>query len=291
MNFFKLRPGLRPVHKISRDKFEAVTGKMAPWYQREGDKITPFAVCPACDNPIRIVALYERHENSPSPYGKHTPKTVAGLAAYNQIAYDDCPYAHPGMELDRARRRPETDPRGRDILQLLRGQFDRVIYIIQRDTGIIISPALAKNLLDSFLGMQGHLYVGTNLCNLPWMFAYMTTSQTLFGRKIKPDSELFKALKCNKHISITEQSKVTSSQKEFLEITFCFIEHKITQKSSSHEETIKFMVKVNGEEIFHKILQIDPVYFHNLVNCPPERAYRDERLLGIAAEMIFLQQD
>lgn len=288
MNVFKLQPGLRPVHKISRDKFEAMTGKMAPWYQREGDKIAPFAVCPACDNPIRIVALYERHENSPSPYGKHSPKTVAGLATYNQIAYDDCPYAHPGMELDRDRRRPETDPRGRDILQLLRDQFDRVIYIIQRDTGIIISPALAKSLLESFLGMQGHLYVGTNLCNLPWMFAYMTTGQTLFGRKIKQGCELMLALEGNKDISITEESKVTSSKKEFLEITFCFIEHKIIQKGSSQEETIKFLVNMKEKEIFHQTIKIDPVYFHNLVNLPPERASRDERLLDIAAMNITL---
>ena len=244
-------------------------------------------------------ALYERHENSPSPYGKHTPKTVAGLATYNQIAYDDCPYAHPGMELDRARRRPETDPRGRDILQLLRGQFDRVIYIIQRDTGIIISPALAKNLLDSFLGMQGHLYVGTNLCNLPWMFAYMTTSQTLFGRKIKQDCELMGALKGHDKIFITQESKVsakktteesnqTPPKNEFLDINFCFVEHKISSKGSSHEETIKFLVNVSGKEIFHKTILIDSVYFHNLVNLPPERANRDEWLLGIAAEMIHI---
>lgn len=288
MDVFKLRPGLKPVHKISKDRFEAVTGKMAPWYQREGDKIVPFAVCPACDNPIRIVALYERHENSPSSYGKHTPKTVAGLATYNQVAYDECPYAHPGVEMDRDRRRPETDPRGRDILQLLRDQFDRVIHIIERDTGIIISPALARNLLDSFLGMQGHLYVGTNLCNLPWMFAYMTTGQTLYGRKIKQDCELMRALKGNERISITEKSQVTSGKEGFLEIIFCFIKHKIIQKGSSHEETITFLVNVEEKEIFHKTIQIDPVYFHNLVNCPSERANRDERFLGIAAEMIHI---
>lgn len=286
MDVFKLRPGLAPVHKISRDKFEAETGKMAPWYQREGYKIAPFAVCPACDNPIRIVALYERHENSPSPYGKHTPKTVVGLATYNQIAYDDCPYAHPGMEMDRDRRRPETDPRGRDILQLLRDQFDRVIDIIQKDTDVIISLALAKNLLDSFLGMQGHLYVGTNLCNLPWMFAYMTTAQSLFGRKINQKSELMGALKENEGISITNELQVTSNKEEFLEITFCFIEHKIIKQGSSHEETIKFLVNIDGKETFHKTIQIDPVYFHNQVNLPPERAMRNRRLLDIAAKTI-----
>ena len=130
MDIYKLRPGLQPVHKINKDKFEADTGKRAPWYQREGDKIVQFAVCPACDNPIRIVALYERHEKSPKPYGKHTPKHIVGLATYDQAAYDECPYACPNREFDRERRRPESDPRGKDILQLLREQFDRVIYLI-----------------------------------------------------------------------------------------------------------------------------------------------------------------
>lgn len=288
MDVFKLRPGLCPIHKISRDQFEAATGKMAPWYQLEGDKIVPVAVCPACDNPIRIVALYERHEKSPAPYGKHSPKHIAGLADYNHTAYEECPYANPGREMNRTMLRPESDVRGRDILQLLREQFDRVIHLLQRDTGVRISDALAKKMLDSFLGMRGHLYVGTNLCNLPWMFGYMTTSQTLYGRIIAKDSDLMDALRRNRHIKITDESKITASGDNFVDINFCFMHHKVAQIDSSFHETVNFIVTLNGKAIFEKKIEVDPMHFHNLVNLPPERAMRNQRLLDIAAEMISI---
>lgn len=63
MDIYKLRPGLSPVHKIGREQFEEDTGKKAPWYQEEGNETIQFAVCPACNNPIRIIALYKRHDN------------------------------------------------------------------------------------------------------------------------------------------------------------------------------------------------------------------------------------
>lgn len=288
MDIYKLRPGLSPVHKIGREQFEEDTGKKAPWYQEEGNETIQFAVCPACNNPIRIIALYKRHDNSPTAYGKHTPKSVEGITLYNQTAYNECPYAHPGREIDRNKRLQETDPRGKDNLLLLKNQFDRVIYLLKRCTGICISESLARKLLDSFLGMRGHLYVGTTLCNLPWMFAYMTTSQSLFGSVIEKNSLLMNSLKKNKHIEITEEGKIISAHKKYIDINFCFMHHKMTSHGNSYKETIKFIVSLWEENIFQMTIEIDPMHFHNLVNLPPERARRNQRLLDIAEELIHV---
>lgn len=49
------------------------TGGVAPW-RRDGDKgPSYYAVCPLCDNPIQIVGLFRRQEESRSrrPYGRH----------------------------------------------------------------------------------------------------------------------------------------------------------------------------------------------------------------------------
>lgn len=180
MDVYKLRPGLQPIHTIEKNRFEADTQMAFPWYQatQKGSDAV-FAVCPACDNPIRIVAMYERRENSPVCHGRHMPRSVPGVADYDQHAYDSCIYANPDAQRNPGTRRPGGDPRGRDILTLLRQQFDRIIYVLVHCTGIRIREGLAREMLRSFLGMRGHLYVGTTLCNLPWLFGHMATAHSL----------------------------------------------------------------------------------------------------------------
>ena len=94
------------------------------------------------------------------------------------------------------------------------------------------------------------------------------------------------ALKNNEHILITNDSKVKSMPREFIDINFCFMNYKTVQSSLSYSETIDFQVSLNGENIFQKTIEMNPMHFHNLVNLSPERAKRKEHLLAIAAEMI-----
>ena len=101
MDGYKLKPGLQPIHRISKEQFENDTNKQWPWYQEKGTETVQYAVCPACDNPIRLVALYKRYENSPSPHGRHSPESIQGIADYDQGEYDNCPYANPGMKLEK----------------------------------------------------------------------------------------------------------------------------------------------------------------------------------------------
>lgn len=257
--------------------------KLKPGREKEG---IPYAVCPACDNPIRIIALYKRHENSPSPYGRHVAESIYKLASYDQAAYDRCPYVNPGMKLEKNMLRPEDDSKSLNILQLLRDQFDRVIYLLQRSTGIVFSEKLAQDMLKSFLYMRGHLYIGTNICNLPLMFGYMTTSQSLYGRIINKESPLMEALQKNKDLEFSDKNQLKSSKGKFIDINFTFIEHKTTRHDTEYKETITFIVSLKNEIIFTQLIEIDPMHFHNLVNLPPEQTHRNQRLLDIASEMI-----
>ena len=287
MDVYKLRPGLQPVRKIEKGQFEADTGKSFPWYQNdERGNPAQYAVCPACDNPIRIIALYKRRENSPPTHGRHTRRSVPGLTGYSQDAYDSCLYANPGIAHDPTRRRNENDPRGREILHLLREQFDKVIYIISRITGISISHALARNMLVTFLGMRGHLYVGTNMCNLPWMFAYLSNAQGLFGRRIRPDSPLRRVLEQHEKIRFIEDGRIQSVPGVFLDLTFCCMHHTIRHTRTSTIETVRFVVSEGRDTLYEEILEVDPMSFHEVVNASPERFERKHGLLEIAAELI-----
>lgn len=62
-------------------------------------------------------------------------------------------------------------------------------------------------------------------------------------------------------------------------------------KDNAHEFSIKsieFIVSLGNENVFNKVLEVDPMRFHNLVNLPPEKSHRKQNLLAIAEEMIPL---
>ena len=286
MDVYKLKPGLQPIHRISKEQFENDTNKQWPWYQEKGTETVQYAVCPACDNPIRLVALYKRYENSPSPHGRHNPESIPGIADYDQGEYDKCPYANPGMKLEKNMLREEKNPKAYNILSLLREQFDRIIYLLQRSTGIVFSERLARDMLKSFLNMRGHLYIGTNLCNLPLMFGYMTTNQNLYGRILDKNSRIIEALRKNKNIQISDTNQVKISNGNFININFFFADHKVSRLDTDYKETVTFNVVIEKDIVFKEDITIDPMYFHSLVNLPPERSRRNQRLLDIAAEMI-----
>lgn len=283
MDVYKLRTGVQHVQRIEKERFERDTGKKFPWYQKNGNNMVQYAVCPACDNPIQLIALYKRNENSPKAYGKHIPHSVMGLTAYNQYAYDTCLYANPDLKLEKGSLRPENDQRSRDILTLLKEQFDRVIYILEKETGINFGEGLSQKMLQSFLAMHGDRYIGINMCNLPWIFGYMTASQSLFGQYIQNGSPLMESLKKCKELSFNGD-QVKNAPGKFINLNFTFLGHKICH-GSVFKESVEFVVSLEETTIFTKVMDVEPILFHNLINLSPGKERR-QRLLNVAADII-----
>ncbi|MDM9604560.1 hypothetical protein QU617_00170 [Pseudomonas guariconensis] len=60
MDVYKLRIEDTESKIIDKEGFEAETFRRDPWYQPgSAGKLAQFAVCPACDNPVQLVGLYE----------------------------------------------------------------------------------------------------------------------------------------------------------------------------------------------------------------------------------------
>lgn len=72
MYVFKAWPGRAESIVIGQEPYMRCTGGVAPW-RRDGDKgPSYYAVCPLCDDPIQIVGLFRRQEESRArrPYGR-----------------------------------------------------------------------------------------------------------------------------------------------------------------------------------------------------------------------------
>ena len=92
-------------------------------------------------------------------------------------------------------------------------------------------------MLDEYKAMKGSLYKGATLENVPWIFAYMSNNQSLYGRYIKENSDLFKTLIKLDNISFEpggELVKIVNSNDEYFKLTFAFVGHKKAVRDSKN---------------------------------------------------------
>ncbi|EPC00570.1 hypothetical protein L861_06430 [Litchfieldella anticariensis FP35 = DSM 16096] len=296
MDVYKLKVSDWGEKPLDKDRFEAETKKKRPYYViDEKGRETYFAVCPACDNPIQIIGFYRRLRHTDKPYAKHYAKSVPALATYRQEAYEYCPYANPRQH-DRAARKSPHDPLGEKILALLVQEFDRVIYLLEKAIGLRISNKLAEQMLVDYKAMEGHLYTGATLSNIPWVFAYMTNSKSIVGRNIL-DTDMVEAIiekvdgaSVDEESGFLWQSPEAKASKQFLDINYCFIHHRSRREDHSVKESMVMEVTQGSraEQVYRKAIEFDREAFQRLIHASGERVKRPRKdvLVGMAKRIL-----
>ncbi len=280
MDVYKLTPSSIAFKKIDRTAFEADTQRRAPWYQpaRSGE-MSQFAVCPACDNPIQIIGLYRLPERVAAPYGRHTGESVPNLAKLDPGARDACPYFKPKRH-PKSARKPHFDNQARKILHLLIDQFDRVVYLLGKQTGIWLSKKRLEDMLDTYRQMKGFMYMGATPINVPWVFAYMSNSFPLFYQKISDNAALSEAIRKKiPHARIDDHGRLiarrdSEGKAAFISVNACFIHHAQSRKSpeGALSETMKLVISTqrNGSSIVihEETVVFDHQFFQRLITKP-----------------------
>ena len=142
----------------------------------------------ACDNPIQLIGLYKRLENTDRPYGKHYNRSLS-FAPYNETAYCFCPYSSNSREVIKESWKKELTDYERNIYNVVREYFDLAVYIIQQKTGIYVGERIARRILEDYLLVEGHMYYWATLYNIPWMLLYFLRPRACLKNK-----------SCTKHI-------------------------------------------------------------------------------------------
>lgn len=297
MDCFKLKPGLGKIYNISEEVFSEVTGEKEPYCVHGAAKVSYYAVCPECENPIQLAGLFKGTiEAGRKPYGRHNKGDIPGLAKYCEEDYLLCSYANPAWK-KQYRKRSANSVVGKKTLVIMKSQFDRVIYILSKELCMKISYALARLLLNSYITAEGWLYYNATLNNLPWILLLANSSHPLFGRWILKESELYHALEkecVNVGFVNSEDGKyakvVSTDDKKFLDIHFHMYNHQKNVTEEHLSESVDFRVyegnAPNIRTIYKKTIEIDTGYFMNLINMPESRAKRNEQYLNIARELI-----
>lgn len=282
MDKFKLSPGIQLSYYITTDEYESRTNRAFPYCQNDKKgKTRYFAVCPECDNPIRIISLHPKSKNSPKPYGRHFMGDVSKIANYSQIAYDNCPYACPNSKKDDLL--PTNSAIGNAKKCFIKKHFDLIIHVMSKETGIRISQKLAKELLGNYLKNQGWRYRFYTINNLPWTLPVFSEAITLKGRYLDPDSSLFKNLS-DKYPDMFEGNCVKFGNNPY-NPKFVLINYKriLTQNNHHLSETIKFRIINQDQKSMTNMYEETLIIDQNLL---AETNYYSRKLLDIADKLV-----
>jgi hypothetical protein len=298
MDVYKLRVEDTAAKTIAKDIFEGDTLCREPWYQDgSAGKRSQFAVCPACDNPIQLIGLYELPANVSNPYGKHTVSEIMGIAPVNHEARECCPYFKPRQH-DKAARKERFEGTPRKILTLLIEQFDRVVYLIAKQTDVAFSLTALRGMLERYRGERGFMYTGATLRNVPWIFAYMSDATNLFGQRVASNVELSNAIsELASEARIDEQGRVSTNtlpgkRRPFVDLKVSFIRHRITkgEEDAGLVESMELVVsrQQNGnlENIYQQVIEFDHSWFERLTRLRVDHQNRNWDQVNLAREVL-----
>ncbi|WP_440993566.1 hypothetical protein [Cysteiniphilum litorale] len=291
MDVFKLRISDKHFYQLNKDSFEEETNKSDPWYQEgvgiEGE--SHFAICPSCHNTTQIIGLNQAPDEDKPVYARHyLRKTIAGLGVVDQDAYDSCPRANLNKSLDKNAKRNDQSKIGLQIKMLLIEEFDRVIYLLNKQIPVRLSPSTVKSMLEYYKQEKGWLYRGATLDNIPWTFAYMTKSYHLFGKIIQDEVLRQKLQSKYPYIYFDEKYVLRrkDTSKEFFDVTFCFIHHKRKVDDHKLTESIVFLVSDGRQNnIYRKVIDFDHAYFCNLI-AKEDQSYRNQYWLELCSSIL-----
>lgn len=290
MNVFKLKPGSDEKILISQENFEKYTGKEFPYCVDHGfNRKSYYAVCPACDNPIQFVGLYQKTSDvkgKKDAYGRHHKGDIPKLAKYDEIAYLNCPLSNRNYKQDNAKR-SEMSITAKGIWNTLYDEYDRIVYIFEQSTGIKISNSFAENLLKLYIKDKSWLNYESTYQNLSFMLLYANPAYSLINRKIYKNCNLYNSLNNIEGDFILEETnndnlvKITPTSQQYIKLSFILANHESELRDNELIETFDLKVHYNNDLVHHETITVDQLKLTYLKNIPKAIAdkYRNKALM------------
>lgn len=298
MKLFKIEATRNaPAYEITKENFENTTMHKLPFELINLDgSVSEYGICPSCLNPIQIIGLVKKVKVK--PYGKHTGKNVENLRDWDQTKYEYCPYATKQVrrEINDDELLPEITEDIIELYDLLKNNFDRVVYVVSNALDIRCSSSFWKKALRGYLANNVYCYPWLTENNLPYIFAFVGMRHySAHKQQFRVGSDVFKALEAYPNVKFSESScdrnyKILTNDSGFLNLQFRLWNHK--QEAVEGEllkESMHFCIDdlSNGKvtTVFEKKIDFDEKLFMNLVRSK-NNTYRNQKLLDIATELM-----
>lgn len=297
MREFKVRQGLSEKFEITRENFEEQTRGLKGYSVKSKDGVRRnFGICPVCDNPVQLIGLYRKPENTDHPYGKHYGRSVDHVAVHNQQNYVLCPHASHSQNVTKDMRKEKLTDYEKRIYDTVREYFDLAIYLLQEDTGIYISKSFAREMLEYYIAGSGYMYYWAAVYNIPWMLMYFMAARPLYGRLVRKGSLLYEHLEKRKEVKLEESGRngyyIVKGSGGYLNLRFEMLFHDRSVVDGRVKESIALYIaplrsspdEPIQKEKEHRIrIDIDETRFFHFIR---RAKYRNHGLLKIASEMM-----
>lgn len=262
MNIFSIGDGNK--YELTRDIFHEKTQKKYPFFQDHNEYTRPyFAICPACNNPIQIINLYnaldkEEHTNRTNMHGRHFPHNVKGLPAYEQTRYKSCPLHNPtafGIVRDR-----DSPDQNEYIRRIVENNRDKLYKNIKEITGFLFKKERVNAIIDEYLIARNYCYTHTNEFNIPYSILYTTRAISLFGQRLdisELGQSICESIKNNSNYFNIQDNRIAKAVDSYVSMNLLLTRHKIvsTQQYLTLEITEEFYDKVEKKQTRNTLFQ------------------------------------
>jgi hypothetical protein len=185
MNVFSIKKG--DPFELSADKFEELTGKLYPYYRsqsKKNKKLSLYAICPECGNPIQIVNMYgaEMMQNKTHRiklYAKHTRRAVKDFPYWDEEKKLACPLYKPSRLGNRAVR--EDNEYSEEIRKIIENNKKKIKKDIRNIVGLNITNKEMDQMYDVFMDAHAYSYRAVNKYNIPYSMLRYQAAIPIYG--------------------------------------------------------------------------------------------------------------
>ena len=153
-----------------------------------------MALCPRCNNPVAILGVFKKIDVA--PHARHAKGVnIPGIAQFNEYKFQHCPYHRKKANYVKEYV-PETDePQRHELYKIAKEHYDKAIYLLQKETGIYITHAMAEKFAENYTVERAYNYIDATMYNIPWYLIYSSSGFSLHHMIFKKNTTIYKHLR------------------------------------------------------------------------------------------------
>lgn len=276
MREIKFTTNYEPVLSFSdqdfKTKYEERVGNNPGYVQKVRGETKHLALCPRCNNPVAILGIYKKI--NVAPHAKEV--NIPNVAQYDEYKFQNCPYHNKRADYIKEYVDETEELQRQDLYKIAKEHYDKAIYLLQKETGIYITLAMAETLAENYVIMRAYNYIDATVYNIPWYLIYSFHGFPLYHMIIRKNSTLYKHLLQQgfvlKNSKIKEHIYVADNKGCLLTATNY---RYVVDKNDNLNEWLDFSILRPDDKVTDTLLyvamdrfsiKVDSYYFGNLIN-------------------------
>lgn len=279
MREIKFTTNYEPVLSFSdqnfKTKYEERVGNNPGYVQKVRGETKHLALCPRCNNPFAILGIYKKI--NVAPHARHAKEVnIPNVAQYDEYTFQNCPYYNKRADYIKEYVDETEEPQRRELYKLAKEHYDKAIYLLQKETGIYITLAMAEALAENYVIMRAYNYIDATVYNIPWYLIYSFSGFPLYRMIIKKNTTIYRhllqhgfALKDSKikgHVYVADNKGCLLTATNY---------RYVVDKNDNLNEWLDFSILCPDDKVTDTLLyvamdrfsiKVDSYYFGNLIN-------------------------